>query len=220
MEPFAAIAQGPLRAIVRPGDKPIQRHRYIYTNFSHNISFPGHRQRRARSWFTTREVGDRTARVARTTLGLLPVLLAAERCLVEEVVRAADRLEAAGVDGVRVEDALILAHQAAPAGCLDELAAPLEEVEQAGLAVRTLEDVLLLDPDHRQPAPFGVQRVPLPGEFLLLGQQFLAGSEPLVSGHYMRKIPLAFCHDDLSFDSDRVLAAITRLPAWVRRGTA
>src|SRR3954469_4696121 len=76
----------------------------------------------------------------------------------------------------------------------NELATPLKQVEQAGLPVRTLEDVLLLDPDHRQPAALSVQFVPLPGEFFLPGQQFLAGSKPLVSGHYLRKI-----HRSLSF---------------------
>jgi len=69
----------------------------------------------------------------------------------------------------------------------DELPAPLEQVEQASLAVRTLEDVLLLDPDHRQPAALGVQLVLPPGELLLPGQQLLAGSKPLVSRHDFRK---------------------------------
>ena len=31
----------------------------------------------------------------------------------------------------------------------DQLPAPVEQVEQANLAVRTLEDVVFLDPDHR-----------------------------------------------------------------------
>jgi hypothetical protein len=42
----------------------------------------------------------------------------------------------------------------------DELAAPLEEVEQRGLAVSALEHVLRVDLDHRQPAPLGVERGP------------------------------------------------------------
>jgi hypothetical protein len=91
----------------------------------------------------------------------------------------------------------------------DQLAAAIEQIEQGRLAVRALEDVLLLDPDHREPASLCGKRVARSGEFLLLGQQFLAGCKPLVWGHYLRKIPLAFRHDDFSFDSDRVLVAIT-----------
>ena len=41
---------------------------------------------------SSRDAGDRTACVGRTTLRLLPVLLAAERAQVEEVVRAAEHL--------------------------------------------------------------------------------------------------------------------------------
>jgi len=62
-----------------------------------------------------------------------------------------------------------------------QLAAVVEQVQQAGLAVPALEHVLLVHLDHRQPAPLGVQRVPLPGEFLLPSQQLPAGGEPLIS---------------------------------------
>jgi hypothetical protein len=61
------------------------------------------------------------------------------------------------------------------------LAAALEQAGQPGLAVRASEDVCLVDLDHRPLAPLGVQRVPLPGEFLILRQQFPAGGQPLIS---------------------------------------
>jgi len=59
--------------------------------------------------------------------------------------------------------------------------ASFEEFEQAHLAVRAFEDVRLLDADHRQPPPGGVDPVPRPGDLLLLGQQLLAGAEPLLA---------------------------------------
>src|SRR5262249_15928037 len=61
------------------------------------------------------------------------------------------------------------------------LAAPLEEVAQACSPAGSLEDVVLCDRDHRQPAAFGAQRVPRPAGFLLPGQQRLACDQPLVS---------------------------------------
>src|SRR5687768_5826039 len=62
----------------------------------------------------------------------------------------------------------------------DELAASLEEAGQADLAVRSLEDVVLVDPHHRQPAPVSVEGVPGPGELLLSREQRLASRVPLV----------------------------------------
>ena len=62
-----------------------------------------------------------------------------------------------------------------------QLAVISEQVQQAGLTVPALEHVLLVYLGHRQPAPLGVQRVPLPGELLLLRQQLPAGGEPLIS---------------------------------------
>ena len=64
----------------------------------------------------------RRVRALDAALRLLPVLLAAERGLVEQVVRTADRLEPAGVHGVRVEDAVADAQEAAAARVLDRLA--------------------------------------------------------------------------------------------------
>jgi hypothetical protein len=45
----------------------------------------------------------------------------------------------------------------------------------------SIGNVLLADLGHRQPAPVGVERVAPPGELLLLGQQPLAGGQPLIS---------------------------------------
>src|SRR5919112_5341829 len=70
----------------------------------------------------------------------------------------------------------------------DELATPLEQINEAGLAIRTFEEVLLMDLHHRQPAALWGKRVSLPGEFLFFGQKLLASSKPFFSGHYLRKI--------------------------------
>ncbi len=64
----------------------------------------------------------------------------------------------------------------------DELAPSVEEVEQGGLAVGALEDVLLLDLDHGELAALGDERVAAPGELLLLGEELLAVAQPFVLG--------------------------------------
>jgi hypothetical protein len=50
----------------------------------------------------------------------------------------------------------------------DKLHAAFEEVEQARLAVRTFEDIVLFDPDHRQHAALDIERIARPGHRLLL----------------------------------------------------
>jgi hypothetical protein len=65
----------------------------------------------------------------------------------------------------------------------DELAAPVEQVEQGGLAFGALEDVLLLDLDHGELAALGDERVAAAGELLLLGEELLAVAEPFVPGY-------------------------------------
>jgi hypothetical protein len=70
----------------------------------------------------------------------------------------------------------------------DELAAAVEQVEQAHLAVWTLEGVLLLDPDHRQPPALRCQRIPGPSGLLLFDQQRRVGGLPLGWRHDMRKV--------------------------------
>jgi hypothetical protein len=62
-----------------------------------------------------------------------------------------------------------------------QLAAPLEQVDQARFPIRSFEHIFLFDPDHRQPAAIGAQGVALPGELLLPGEQVLAGGQPLLS---------------------------------------
>jgi hypothetical protein len=63
----------------------------------------------------------------------------------------------------------------------DQLPAALEEVEQRRLALGPLEHVGPVDLDHRQHAALDVQRVARAGQLLLLGQQRLAGDQPLVA---------------------------------------
>src|ERR1700726_3746961 len=72
----------------------------------------------------------------------------------------------------------------------DELAAPVEQVEQARRTIRPGEDVVLLDLDHRQGAATGVERVFRPAGFLLLGQQVLTCGQPLISWYDSRAIRL------------------------------
>ena len=69
----------------------------------------------------------------------------------------------------------------------DELAAAVEQVEQAHLSVWPLEGVPLLDADHRQPPALGRQRVPGPSGLLLYDQQRRVGPLPLGWRHDMRK---------------------------------
>jgi hypothetical protein len=63
----------------------------------------------------------------------------------------------------------------------DQLPPVTEQPGEADLPLRALEDVLLLDPDHGQPAPLGVQRVAPSGQLLLLGQELQPGLEPLLA---------------------------------------
>src|SRR5215217_2948077 len=62
----------------------------------------------------------------------------------------------------------------------DELAAPLEQVEQARRAVGALEGVFLLHRHPRHPAALGGERVAGAGELLLLHEHVLAGGFPFV----------------------------------------
>jgi hypothetical protein len=59
-------------------------------------------------------------------------------------------------------------------------------VEVAAVGVQMLRQAVG-DLDHRQHAALDVQRVALPGELLLLDQQFLASNQPLVSRHGLRQ---------------------------------
>src|SRR3954451_11533804 len=70
----------------------------------------------------------------------------------------------------------------------DELAAPVEQVEQACRAVRALEAVVLVDRHARHAAALGGERVARPGQLLLLGEQVGAGGLPLLRGHDGRQV--------------------------------
>src|SRR4029450_3848025 len=58
-------------------------------------------------------------------------------------------------------------------------------------AICHVEDVVLLDLHHRQVAPLGAQRVPQPGQVLLLGQQLRPRRQPFVSCGDLGKTHLA-----------------------------
>src|SRR5271165_3860729 len=62
----------------------------------------------------------------------------------------------------------------------DQLAAALEQIEQAYLALGSVEFVLLLDGNPRHPPTLGGQRVTGAGQFLLFHEQLLARSLPLL----------------------------------------
>jgi hypothetical protein len=64
----------------------------------------------------------------------------------------------------------------------DQLRLAVEQVREVHDAVRALEDVVLLDPDHRQPPPVRVEPVAIAGRLLLPGQQVPARLEPLLAG--------------------------------------
>ncbi len=64
----------------------------------------------------------------------------------------------------------------------DELAASLEQTEQARLAVGTLENVVFLDLNYWQPAALRIERVSCLGGLLFLDKQRIARGEPFISG--------------------------------------
>ena len=64
-----------------------------------------------------------------------------------------------------------------------KLAAPVEQVGKAALALRTSEDIGLFDPDPGQLAPLRAQRVEFVGDGKLAGEQRLARCEPFVAGN-------------------------------------
>jgi len=69
----------------------------------------------------------------------------------------------------------------------DQLAAVTEQPGQRDRSLTAFEQVLLIDPDHGQPAPLGVERVTPAGHFLLLGQQPQPGLEPLLPRYNLGK---------------------------------
>src|SRR5580692_8283041 len=70
----------------------------------------------------------------------------------------------------------------------DQLRAALEQVEQADLALGSFELVLLLHRHPRHPPPFSGQRVTGAGESLLLHEELLSRSFPVLLRHDRRGI--------------------------------
>src|SRR5208282_4503763 len=73
----------------------------------------------------------------------------------------------------------------------DQLAAALEQIEQAYLALGSVELVLLVHRQPRHPPAFGSQRVTRASQGLLLFQEMLARSLPLQLRHNRGCV---FCH--------------------------
>jgi hypothetical protein len=69
----------------------------------------------------------------------------------------------------------------------DELPPALEEVDQAALALRALEAVVLGDLDHRQAAALGAELVARAGHRLLLLEQRDPRPAPLLVAHCVWK---------------------------------
>src|SRR5690242_3317881 len=76
----------------------------------------------------------------------------------------------------------------------DQLLAAVKEIEQADLAVRAIEDVLLVNPDHRQSAAFRIEPVSRVGSFLLFKKQVVARDKPLIACNNSRRVhPSLLC---------------------------
>src|SRR5438445_945169 len=70
----------------------------------------------------------------------------------------------------------------------DQLRAALEQVEQANLTPRPFELVLLLHRHPRHPSTLGCQRITGAGQSLLLLEELLPGSLPLLLRHDRRRL--------------------------------
>ena len=79
----------------------------------------------------------------------------------------------------------------------DQLSAPFEEVGQRRLSLRSFEDVVLLDPHHRELSALGVEGVPRPRHGLLLGEQRYSGSPPFLRRHDLRQAHGVSLHSGL-----------------------
>src|SRR5258707_5733489 len=79
----------------------------------------------------------------------------------------------------------------------DQLTAALEQIEQAYLALGSVELVLLLHRHPRHPSALGGHRVTPAGQGLLLHEELLARNLPLLRRHDRRKF--AFTLSSLAF---------------------
>jgi hypothetical protein len=61
----------------------------------------------------------------------------------------------------------------------DELPSALEEGFEVLFAARPVEDIVLVNPHHWQPAPLGIDAVAVLGKLLFMRQKFLPLGEPL-----------------------------------------
>src|SRR5262245_18522194 len=93
----------------------------------------------------------------------------------------------------------------------EELAPALEQIEPARLAAGTLEDVVLLDPHHRQPAALRRQRIERARQLLLLDEQLVARGLPLRRRYDLGQHLVLVAHDNSPLGWRRVTRfALTR----------
>src|ERR1051325_2832348 len=83
----------------------------------------------------------------------------------------------------------------------DQLTPALEQVEQARLALRSVERIGLLHSHPRHPPTLGGQRVTRARQLLLLHEELLARSFPLLRRHDRRSV-----HREMSFPLFHVLS--------------
>ena len=74
------------------------------------------------------------------------------------------------------------------------LPAAVEQVNQAQLALGAIEDVILLDAHHRQPAPLGSHAVVMPRQLLLVLQVRYARGAPLLPRNDGGMWDVVLCH--------------------------
>src|ERR1700730_7772320 len=110
----------------------------------------------------------------------------------------------------------------------DQLTAALEQIEQAYLALGSVELVLLVHSQPRHPPAFGGERVTGAGEGLFLHEEFLARRLPLMLRHdrgCVHRFPVflvslfACCHvvSPLFSETDRVHGSHTNTDADIER---
>src|SRR5262245_18545115 len=77
----------------------------------------------------------------------------------------------------------------------DALPEPIKEISEGFLALRRLEDILLLDLDPGQSTPFGAQAVSRPHVLLLLDQERLTQLEPFLVRYDLHSLsPFLWAH--------------------------
>src|SRR5690242_15249990 len=69
----------------------------------------------------------------------------------------------------------------------DELAAAIEQVDEAGVPIGALKGIVFLDPDHRQPAALCGEGIARAGGCLFFDQQFVTQGLPFGLRYNLRK---------------------------------